>query len=332
MQVPDGGDRSMLVARLGGDGLLAGTRTFPGANDLEPGVRMTLGADDRVVIGYYGSNGWSAVRMNPSGAFTRLVNYASIGSQAMATAPDGEAVVVGSYGGLAMVKTGTVDPAVDVTSGPSGKIDQPSPTFGFSSNEPEATFACSWDGGEYSDCASPETYGGSFAEGDHTFRVRATDPDGRTGISELRDFTVSDGPPETTIVSGPAEGSSIGGSSVTFAFTADEAGATYRCSLDGAAPAPCSSPQVLSGLAPGRHVFTVAARDGIGNVDPIPATRSFAIAPPPPPVDRGCERAKKKLAKAKAKLKKARRSGSKAKVKKARAKVKKAKAGVRKAC
>jgi PASTA domain len=56
--------------------------------------------------------------------------------------------------------------------------------------------------------------------------------------------------------------------------------ATYRCSLDGAAPAPCATPQELSGLAVGTHTLQVWATDAAGNEDPSPATRTWTITAP----------------------------------------------------
>jgi large repetitive protein len=58
----------------------------------------------------------------------------------------------------------------------------------------------------------------------------------------------------------------------SFRFSADQAGAGFDCALDGAAFAPCTSPQAYSELAPGSHSFRVRATDAAGNVDASPAT------------------------------------------------------------
>ena len=55
-----------------------------------------------------------------------------------------------------------------------------------------------------------------------------------------------------------------------FTFSANE-GASFTCSLDGAAFAPCASPSVYSDLQPGWHTFAVQAVDAAGNTDPSPA-------------------------------------------------------------
>jgi hypothetical protein len=60
------------------------------------------------------------------------------------------------------------------------------------------------------------------------------------------------------------------GDAARFTLGADGS-ASFTCSLDGAAYAPCGSPTVLSTLDPGWHTFAVRATDAAGNVDPSPA-------------------------------------------------------------
>jgi len=84
-------------------------------------------------------------------------------------------------------------------------------------------------------------------------------------------------PPDTTITSGPAEGSTITTTTATFGFGSTEAGSTFTCSLDGAAYTACTSPRTVTGLTDGAHTFRVRARDAAGNTDATPATRSFTV-------------------------------------------------------
>src|SRR5262249_11281636 len=66
------------------------------------------------------------------------------------------------------------------------------------------------------------------------------------------------------------------------------AGATFLCSLDGAAAAPCSSPYELRDLADGQHTFTVAALGLAGYAEEPPQARTFTVAtrqPEPPHSD-----------------------------------------------
>jgi hypothetical protein len=93
--------------------------------------------------------------------------------------------------------------------------------------------------------------------------------------------------PATTIDSGPS--GTVSGTNATFAFSSNEAAATFECSLDGAAFAACVSPKTFSNLAVGDHTLRVRAKDAAGNVDASPAVRSWKVelAPDVAPPDTG---------------------------------------------
>jgi hypothetical protein len=96
------------------------------------------------------------------------------------------------------------------------------------------------------------------------------------GAYEAQDTT----PPDTTIDSTPPDPSTSADAAFTFSGTDDRtpaAGLTFECSLDGAGFASCSSPTSYTALASGSHTFEVRATDGAGNVDPTPASYSWAI-------------------------------------------------------
>jgi hypothetical protein len=78
-------------------------------------------------------------------------------------------------------------------------------------------------------------------------------------------------PPDTSL-----SASFPSGDSATFSLSADEP-ASFSCSLDGAAYAPCGSPVTYSDLAPGWHTFAVRAADAAGNVDPSPAETRWHV-------------------------------------------------------
>ena len=101
----------------------------------------------------------------------------------------------------------TAAPAVTISSGPAeGTISSdPSPSFGFASNESGASLSCQLDGGGFQRCSSPFTASG-LADGSHTFRVRATDRAQNTGAAS-RTWIVDTTDPTVTITSGPADGS-----------------------------------------------------------------------------------------------------------------------------
>jgi arylsulfatase A-like enzyme/plastocyanin len=70
-------------------------------------------------------------------------------------------------------------------------------------------------------------------------------------------------PAPVTIDSGPS--SLTTETEATFAFSSDESGTTFQCTLDGAS-APCSSPITYTGLGPGVHAFSVQVHDVVGGV------------------------------------------------------------------
>jgi hypothetical protein len=96
-------------------------------------------------------------------------------------------------------------------------------------------------------------------------------------------------PVDTTISSGPAQGSTISTATPTFTFTSSIVGSTFECRLDAGAFSGCPSPFTSPALADGTHTFSVRAIDPFGNVDGSPASRGFTVstATPPPPPDSG---------------------------------------------
>ena len=88
--------------------------------------------------------------------------------------------------------------------------------------------------------------------------------------------------PETSIQTGPPATTSA--TSATFSFSSVPAGATFRCSLDGAAPVGCISPTTYSGLVAGDHTFAVEAVNAAGT-DPSPATWSWTVVAAATPAD-----------------------------------------------
>jgi hypothetical protein len=60
-------------------------------------------------------------------------------------------------------------------------------------------------------------------------------------------------------------------------FTSTEPGSTFECRLDGTAYRACTSPWASPRLKPGRHVFSVRARDAAGNTDTTPAHQAFRV-------------------------------------------------------
>ena len=178
-------------------------------------------------------------------------------------------------------------PDTTLSSGPSGTTGSRAATFAFASNEAGATFECNLDGAGFGACASPVGYSG-LADGAHAFAVRAVDAAGNVDTTPAtRAWTVDVTPPDTTLASGPS--GTVASASASFAFTATEPGATFECSLDAAAFAPCTSPRGLTNLADGAHTFAVRARDAALNVDPTPASRTWKVDTTPPDTTLGAK-------------------------------------------
>jgi flagellar hook assembly protein FlgD len=98
-------------------------------------------------------------------------------------------------------------------------------------------------------------------------------------------------PPNTTIVSGPAEGASITPSNITFTWLGTDNLAvplTYAYQLDSSAWSPFDSATsyTFASLAEGSHTFSVKAKDQAENEDLTPASRYFIVdGTPPQPAD-----------------------------------------------
>lgn len=84
----------------------------------------------------------------------------------------------------------TQAPETSIDSGPEGTTTNASPSFAFSSSEPNSSFECRLDSGSWSSCSSPKSYQ-NLAAGNHIFEVRATDQAGNTDPTPAtRAFTV----------------------------------------------------------------------------------------------------------------------------------------------
>jgi hypothetical protein len=180
-------------------------------------------------------------------------------------------------------RTWTVDatpPETTITGGPpAGSTTGPGVSFTFSS-EAGATFECRLHTGTFSPCTSPQSLTG-LTTGVYTFSVRAIDAVGNVDPTPAtRSWTVDATPPDTSILSGPT--GVISATSVTFTFSSTETGSTFQCRLNTGSFVSCSSPYTITGLTDGAQTFEVRAIDGVGNVDPTPATRSWTVDTQPP--------------------------------------------------
>jgi hypothetical protein len=143
------------------------------------------------------------------------------------------------------------------------------------------TYKCDIDGMAPTDC-DVDSYFPSLPGGPvHTLVVHAIDSAGNDdGAANGDRIDWALGVPATTITS---SGGAVDGPTLPVTFNADEANATFECSLDGAAFAACSSPRTLTGLTDGAHNFKVRAVDVSGHPDPTPAELNFTVTLPPAP-------------------------------------------------
>ncbi|HXJ64426.1 MAG TPA: sulfatase/phosphatase domain-containing protein, partial [Actinomycetota bacterium] len=173
----------------------------------------------------------------------------------------------------------TQAPAPSFSSGPPPSTADTSASFAFSAVG-ASRYWCSLDGAVRSPCASPVSLPGPLAAGPHTFAVVAEGedvPDGVTGTSAsvVRSWTIDNSAPDTTITAGPS--GPTASTAAQFSFASNEQVVTFRCSLDGAPFAACTSPASYPGLSEAPHTFAVKAVDAANNEDPTPDTRTWTV-------------------------------------------------------
>ncbi len=169
------------------------------------------------------------------------------------------------------------------TAGPdtSFTTSEPDPTndttgdFVFASTVPGSTFECRIDAGAYAVCASTFATA-ALADGNHTILVRAVDPLGfRDPSPASYTWAIDTDAPETTIDT--TEPNPTSDTTGEFAFSSDDAGATFQCRIDGGGYAACAASFTTPVLADGSHTIDVRAVDTAGNVDATPASYTWII-------------------------------------------------------
>jgi hypothetical protein len=172
-------------------------------------------------------------------------------------------------------------PAPSITSRPQVVTNARSATFAFTDSVAGAMFQCALDSRAFTACTSPATYAGPLAAGGHAFKVRATRPSARPSAAVTATWTIDlAAPPAPAFTAGPASPSAQ--PTATFGFADAEAGVTFLCALDNAAPVACTSPRTVPAGSDGSHTFSVAARDAAGNVSAA-TSRSWTVDRTPPP-------------------------------------------------
>lgn len=167
-------------------------------------------------------------------------------------------------------RTWTVDTqppaAPQITKAPPLYTNQTSATFGFADAESGVTYRCEVEDSSYRSCDSPAAFRGLHGnrEGWVGFGVVAVDAAGNVSAPTSYWWEIDQvAPPRPRLVQTPPSTSTS--TDATFAFLDSEWGTTFECSLDGADYAACTSPKGYTGLATGRHRFSVRAVDVAGN-------------------------------------------------------------------
>lgn len=190
------------------------------------------------------------------------------------------------------VRKWTIDnpPTTTITGGPaaSSKTNNNDPVFTFTSDEPGSTFECRvWPGYAVTDfepCTSPKSYTDLADSSIWTFQVRAIDPNGNVDPNTaVRQWTIDTTPPNVTITSGPAEGSTTSNKNPTFTSSSTETTIAATCTLkkNGVTIANefCGTTKSYTGLTAGSYQFTTNHSDQAGNWDPTPPVRNWTIIP-----------------------------------------------------
>ena len=88
-------------------------------------------------------------------------------------------------------------------------------------------------------------------------------------------LSVPNAPLTTLDASGPSGTSTA--TSASFAFSPNETGSKFECSLEGAPFAECASPKEYTGLSAGGHELRVRSIDRAGNIDGSPESRTWTV-------------------------------------------------------
>ena len=177
------------------------------------------------------------------------------------------------------VTAATAAAPITISDKPALFTNQPDATFTFS---PGGSFLCTVDNNPQVGCGSTFLVQG-LAEGAHSITVQADpvtcDPAAcptQVSYSWTEDFT----PPDTSLTGQPP--ALTNSTTAQFTFKSSDPTATFRCSLNGASPSPCSSPVTYSGLSAATRKFAVYAVDQAGNIT-VPAqqaTWTVDLTPP----------------------------------------------------
>ena len=168
----------------------------------------------------------------------------------------------------------TVDPVVEVLSGPDDPTNETTATLEFECSKEDCQYRCELSGASQgtvespTDCDSGHTYSGLAAD-EYTFSVTATDEAGNTGAAASWEWTVDPVAPVVEELSGPDDPTNE--TTATLDFECSKEDCQYRCELSGASqgavesPTDCDSGHTYTDLVDDEYTFSVTATDAAGN-------------------------------------------------------------------
>jgi hypothetical protein len=166
----------------------------------------------------------------------------------------------------------SLDPApisnatLNITTKPAAATNQTNANFAFTSNVPSGLdYECKLDSApSWTPCNSKTASYSGLADGSHTFRARAIAGGNDVGSTSYT-WSIDTVIPVYTVNGAPSGLVNTRSANITFTVGKTMPPGSARCSLDGATPTACTSPQNLTGLADGPHSFAVSGTDSVGN-------------------------------------------------------------------
>jgi hypothetical protein len=189
------------------------------------------------------------------------------------------------------VKVDGTQPDTTKDSGPAALTNATSADFTFTASDVTSgveTTECSFDGAAWATCTNPQTRSG-LEEGDHRFKVRATDVAGNVETSPATwSWRVDITPPTAVIDEHPPAYTRE--ESATFAFRAVNPGPAahdrFECRLGDGEFETCTSPHTVGDLELEKeHSFEVRSIDVLGNVQAPPTEFRWTVSHKPLAVD-----------------------------------------------
>ena len=179
------------------------------------------------------------------------------------------AIGAGLVNADAAVAALALPPAVTITSPPAAKSDQRQPSIAFAANR-RASFTCSMDGASATPCTSPFVPPAPLADGNHEFKVTATDAANRSSTATAK-FTVEKAAPTLPVVKFARHPRKVvktrkGSVKLSFGLKSSVAKSTFLCKIDNKGKFKACKANLSATFKVGKHVVAAEAVDPAGTV------------------------------------------------------------------